>query len=131
MSRYQTAQRWMEDMDVKAYAGAGFFVLCVVASAVFGILPGESLLYVNAMVSGATWAAALGVLIFGGKRVDLYNTVAAAMLAGGLTTSIPSLFAHDSVVAWGSTFSRIGILMLVVRFAWSLYVRYQTEKVAK
>ena len=131
MSSYQTAHRWMEAMDMKAYAGIGFFVLCVVSSAVFGILPHGSLLYINALVSGGAWAVSLGILIFGGKRVDMFDTVTAAMLAGGLTTSIPSLFSDESVVAWGSTFSRIGVLMFAMRWGWNIYVKYQNEKMAK
>jgi len=131
MSSYLTAQRWMDAMDVKAYAGAGFFVLCVVASAVFGVLPHGSLIYINALVSGAAWMICLGILIFGGKRVDLYDTVTAALLAGGLTTSIPSLFTAESVVQWGSTFSRLGVLMFAIRWAWNIYVKVQHEKAAK
>jgi len=131
MSSYQTAQRWMDAMDVKAYAGAGFFVLCIVASAVFGVLPHGSLIYINALVSGAAWMVCLGILIFGGKRVDLYDTVTAALLAGGLTTSIPSLFANDSVVVWGSTFSRLGVLMFALRWAWNIYSRVRNERDAE
>lgn len=131
MSSYQTAHRWFNRMDIRAYAGATFFVLCVVASSVFGILPHGSLVYINALVSGSVWMICLGVLILGGKRVDLWDTASAALLAGGLTTSIPSLFANDSLVAWGSTFSRVGLAMMAARWAFNIWARVQEEKAAK
>lgn len=131
MSSYLKAQTWFHHMPLNAYAGATFFVMVVLASSVFGIFPHGALLVVNAFVSGAAWLTCLGVLVLGGKRVDLWDTATAAFLAAGLTTSIPSLFADDSVVAWGSTFSRIGVLMMAGRWAYNIHCRVHEEKLAE
>lgn len=131
MTSYHKAQHWFHHMPLNAYAGATFFVMIVMASSVFGIFPHGSLVIVNAFVSGAAWLVCLGVLVFGGKRVDLWDTSTAAFLAAGLTTSIPSLFADDSVVAWGSTFSRIGVLMMAARWAYNIHCRVSDEKAAE
>ena len=128
MTSYQTAHRWFQCLPTNAYAGGMLFAMLMVAATVFGVFPHGSGVFFNAALSGGTWAICLGILILGGKRVDLYDTTTAALIAAGLTTSIPTLFADDSTVAWGSTFSRLGVLMMAARFAYNIHERVHGER---
>lgn len=125
---YVSLRERVRSLNVGAYAGAGLFVLCIVAAVVFGVLPHKGLLFVNAVLSGAVWMGCVLVLVLGGKRIDLWSACAAALIAAGLTTSIPSIFYNSStVVDWGSTISRLGFLLMASRWAYDLYERVREE----
>ncbi len=113
MTPTDRARNWLSALDFKAYAGLMVAVTCVMAIAVFGIIPNRSLLAVNAFLSGSVWTMCLGIVVFGGDRIKIGYSLAACLIAGGLTTSIPSIFYEHTVVDWGSTVARLGIVILV------------------
>lgn len=127
MTSYVAMRRWLDSLNVRAFASIVFAVVCLLATAVFGILPHGSLLVVNAFLSGAVWAMCLLVLVVGGKRVDLMSSTGAALIAGGLTTSIPSIFYEHTPVDWGSTLSRLGLLIIMLRWGYEILKRWKDE----
>lgn len=106
---------WLSHLNVKVYAGMLLAVTLVVAVVVFGLIPNQGLLAVNAFLSGSVWTMCLGIVVLGGHRVKSGYLCAACLIAGGLTTSIPSIFYEHTVVDWGSTVSRLGLAVLVVQ----------------
>ena len=128
MSSYETACHWIGGLGFRAYAGIILMVLVVVAAGVLGVLPHSVPIFFNALLSGIAFMLCVGVVILGGQRVHVAYYTAAALVAGGLMTSIPSLFVTDSPVAWGTTISRLGLAIGILRGCHDLYVKYQSEK---
>lgn len=118
----------LAEMTAVSYTGLLLAILCIVAVAVFGVIPNQGLLAVNAFLSGCVWTLCLGILIVGGGRVPAGYYCATAMIAGGLTMSIPSIFAPQSPVDWGTTVSRLGLLVLVAQVVVDLVDRWQRER---
>lgn len=106
---------WLSHLDLRVYAGILVAVTMIVAVAVFGIIPNQGLLAVNAFLSGCVWTMCLGIVVLGGSRVKPGYQAAFCLIAGGLTTSIPSIFYEHTVVDWGSTVSRLGLAVLVIQ----------------
>lgn len=116
MTIADSVKAWADTLDPKAYSGFLTAALLVVAFTVFGFLPPQSLLAVNALLSGVIWTACMGLIIVGGARVDRVYYAAACLIAGGLMLSTPSLFVEESPVEWGSSLSRLGFAIF---FVWS------------
>lgn len=128
MSRFHTLDRWFDSLDWRSLGGVVFVAMCLLAAAVFGFLPHTGLAIVNAFLSGFVLVICLLVLLLGGKRVDLMSTTGAALIAGGLATSIPSVFYdHATPVDWGSSLSRIGLLLLMLRWSYEIARRWREE----
>jgi len=125
MTPTDRAREWLSSLDFKAYAGLMVAVTCVMAVAVFGIIPSRSLLAVNAFISGSVWTMCLGIVVLGGDRIKIGYSCAACLIAGGLTTSIPSIFYEHTVVDWGSTVARLGIALLVGQVAVDLRRKWE------
>lgn len=106
---------WLSHLDLKVYSGMLLAVCLVVAVVVFGLIPNQGLLAVNAFLSGSVWTMCLGIIILGGHRVKAGYLCAACLVAGGLTTSIPSIFYEHTVVDWGSSVSRLGLAVLFLQ----------------
>lgn len=128
MTLADRARSWLSKMDLKAYAGMMVFLTCVVAITVFGIVPSQSLLAVNAFLSGCVWSMCVGIIVIGGHRIKSGYLCAACLIAGGLTTSIPAIFFEHTVVDWGSTVSRLGLLVLLVQVVVDLWYRITMEQ---
>ena len=128
MTHDDRARSWLSKMDLKAYAGMMVFLTCVVAITVFGIVPSQSLLAVNAFLSGCVWSMCVGIIVIGGHRIKSGYLCAACLIAGGLTTSIPAIFFEHTVVDWGSTVSRLGLLVLLVQVVVDLWYRITMEQ---
>lgn len=118
------AKLWLSHLDLKAYAGILLAAVMVIAVVVFGVIPNQGLLAVNAFLSGSVWTMCLGIIVVGGHRVPMGYLAACCLIAGGLTTSIPSIFYEHTVVDWGSTVSRLGWLVLMAQVAVDLVGRY-------
>lgn len=127
MNSYATLRHWMDAHNFKTHATIGFAVMVVLSMVVFGIAPHGTLDVLNAGLSGGVWALGLCILILGGKRVDFMSTTGVALIVGGLTTSIPSLFYEHSPVDWGSSLSRLGFLILFTRWVYELMRRWKVE----
>lgn len=127
MTSYGNFRQWLDQLDLRSYVGITIAAICVISMAVFGVIPSRSLLFVNAFLSGAVWSGCVFLLLIGGKRVDMALTCALALIAGGLTTSIPSIFYEHTPVDWGSTLSRLGVMILVGWAANSIFVKWKNE----
>lgn len=125
MSLADKVKAWFDARTPAAFAGVMLAVICVVAVAVFGVIPNAGLLAVNAFLSGCVWSACVGLLILGGGRVKAGYYCAFAMIAGGLTMSIPSIFAEHSPVDWGSSVSRLGLAILIFQVAVDLVSKWR------
>lgn len=115
MSVADRIKSWLDNRTPAAYTGLMLAFVCVVAVAVFGVIPLHGLLVVNAFLSGCVWAACVLMLVLGGDRIKAAYYCAFGLIAGGLTMSIPSIFAANSPVDWGTTVSRLGIAILVLQ----------------
>lgn len=118
---------WVDGLDLKAYVGVTVLTIAVVSLAVFGVMPRHGLLLVNAAISGAVWGFCVIALLAGGRRLDVPLSTALALIAGGLTTSIPSIFYEHTPVDWGSTLSRLGVLILVCWAINSIFKKMKGE----
>lgn len=127
MSLADKVKVWLDARTPAAYAGLMLAFICVVAVAVFGLIPNAGLLAVNAFLSGCVWSACVGLLVLGGGRVKAGYYCAFAMIAGGLTMSIPSIFAEHSPVDWGSTVSRLGLAILVLQVGVDLIAKWRNQ----
>lgn len=121
---------WLTRLDNKSYAGILLAAVMVVSVAVFGIVPNQGLLAVNAFLSGSVWTMCLCIVVIGGHRVKSGYLCAACLIAGGLTTSIPSIFYEHTVVDWGSTVSRLGLAVLVTQVIVDLRHKWFEESAA-
>lgn len=124
---YVQFRDWVDGLDLKAYVGMTVLTIAVVSLAVFGIMPRHGLLLVNAAISGAVWSLCVIALLAGGRRLDVPLSTALALIAGGLTTSIPSIFYEHTPVDWGSTLSRLGVLILVCWAINSIFKKMKGE----
>lgn len=124
---YVQFRDWVDGLDLKAYVGVTVVTIAVVSLAVFGVLPRQGLMLVNAGVSGAVWSLCVIALLAGGRRLDVPLSTALALIAGGLTTSIPSIFYEHTPVDWGSTLSRLGVLILVCWAINSIFKKMKGE----
>jgi hypothetical protein len=124
---YLKFRGWLDGLDVKAYSGITLAAVCIIAMAVFDVMPDHNLLVVNAFISGCIWSFCVFVLIAGGKRVDALLFAAFSLIAGGLTTSIPSIFHEHTPVDWGSTLSRLGFLLLVIWVGLSIFSKAKEQ----
>lgn len=127
MNLADKAKSWLDDRTPAAYTGLVLAFTCIVAVAVFGIIPNAGLLIVNAFLSGCVWSACVVMLVLGGGRVKSGYYCAFAMIAGGLTMSIPSIFADHSPVDWGTTVSRLGIMVLVSQVTVDLIHKWRNQ----
>lgn len=124
---YVQFRDWVDGLDLKAYVGMTVLTIAIVSLAVFGIMPRHGLLLVNAAISGAVWSLCVIALLAGGRRLDVPLSTALALIAGGLTTSIPSIFYEHTPVDWGSTLSRLGVLILVCWAVNSIFKKMKGE----
>jgi hypothetical protein len=130
MTVADNVRSWLSKLDNKAYAGILLAAVMVVSVAVFGIVPNQGLLAVNAFLSGSVWTMCLGIIVVGGHRVKAGYLCAACLIAGGLTTSIPSIFYEHTVVDWGSTVARLGLAVLVAQVIVDLRHKWTQEATA-
>jgi hypothetical protein len=128
MSSYEAACHWVGGLGFRSFAGIIIVILAIVAAGVLGVLPHSVPVFFNAFLSGIAFTLCAGVVAFGGSRVNAAYYTAAALVAGGLITSIPSLFVVDSPVSWGTTLSRLGLAIGIMRGCHDLYVKYKEEK---
>lgn len=128
MSSYESACEWIGGLGFRAYAGIILMMLVVVGAGVLGVLPHHVPIFFNAMLSGISFTVCLGILILGGGRVPLGYYAACSLIAGGLMTSIPSLFVVDSPIGWGTTVVRLGYALLAINVGHDLYVKHKAEK---
>lgn len=128
MSSYEAVKDWFSHQNVKVQAGLLSTVMLVVGASVFGIMPHEWLLNFNMFLSGCVWMICVGILILGGERVEIQWSVGAAFLAAGLTTSIPSIPYPETPVTWGSSLSRLGVLIWAISAVHHIYTKYREEK---
>lgn len=131
MNSYLSVRSWFHSLSAKSYAGILIAVLSVIAAVVFGVVPNQNLLVVNAFLSGTVWCACLLVIVLGGRRVDAASFAAASLISAGLTMSIPSIFYEHTPVDWGSTVSRLGFAILTLRWGYDLITRIKDEAEAK
>lgn len=115
MTLADKARGWLARLDNRTYASILVTATLVVSVVVFGLIPNQGLLAVNAFLSGSVWTMCLGIIVLGAHRVKAGYLCAACLIAGGLTTSIPSIFYEHTVVDWGSTVSRLGLAVLVLQ----------------
>lgn len=125
MISYPRFRHWMDNLDLKSFAGLTLAAVCIIAMAVFGVMPGNSLLFVNAFLSGTVWGGCVVLLLVGGKRLDALLTASLCLVAGGLTTSIPSIFYEHTPVDWGSTLSRLGLVLMVAWVANAVFHKWK------
>ncbi len=106
---------WASRLDLWSFMGVFLVAICVVATAVFGLIPNQGMLAANAFISGTVWSACLMAIRLGGQRIDRVYYFSCCLIAGGLTTSIPAIFYEHTVVDWGSTISRLGFAIFVLK----------------
>ena len=128
MTSYMHFREWFDGLNAKRLSFLTAFALLIPATVVFGFLPDGGLRIVDAVLSGLVLGICLFVLLVGGKRVDLASQAGAALIAGGLATAIPSLFYEHTPVDWGSALSRLGLLILMVRWGYEVVKRWREER---
>lgn len=119
---------WIKSLDLSVYMGLFLAAMCVIATAVFGIIPNQGMLVVNAFISGSVWAVCLVAIIVGGRRISPVYYASCCMILGGLTTSIPAIFYEHTTVDWGSTISRLGFAVFVVKGLMDAFDRWREEQ---
>lgn len=128
MSSYEAVKGWFSHQNVKVQAGLLTAIMLVVGASVFGIMPQAWLLNFNIFLSACVWMICVGIVLLGGNKVEIQWYAGAAFLAAGLTTSIPSIPYLETPVSWGSSLSRLGVLIWAISAVNHLYSKYREEK---
>lgn len=124
MTSIVSVKDWFDRLDAKAHLLVSLMGLVVLAIPAFHLI---SVSFVNAFLSGVIWMVCVAILLCGGKRVDFVTTAAAALVAAGLTTSIPSIPYDYTPVDWGAALYRLGLLLMVVKTANDIYLKAKEE----
>jgi drug/metabolite transporter (DMT)-like permease len=106
---------WVGEMDPKAYSGFMTAISLIVVVTVFWLIPSHTLPALNALFSGVIWTACLGLMIFGGNRIDRFYYAAAGLISGGITITVPYIMAGAQPVQFGFSLAVAGVCLFVVR----------------